>query len=217
MMRSVALVDDHTLLRQGLASLVNSFQGYKVVFEADNGKQFIEKMDPANAPEVVLLDINMPLMDGFQTATWLSQHHPSVKILALSMSDEEHVIIKMLESGAHGYILKNSTPDELQQALNAVITKGYYINDIVGTNLISSLSKSKKRGEDQFDIKVLNTRELEFIQLSCSELSYGEIAAKMNLSVKSMDFYKNNIEKKIGIKNRIALMKFALKNGIIKL
>jgi DNA-binding NarL/FixJ family response regulator len=216
-MRSVALVDDHKLLRQGLANLVNSFKGYKVAFEADNGKHLIEMLESSKVPDIVLMDINMPEMDGFEASSWLNEKYPMVKILALSMSDEEHVIVKMLQSGAHGYILKNSTPDELQQALDAVITKGYYINDVVGTNLIASLSKSGKKVEESFNLGLLNARELEFIQLSCTELSYGAIAEKMNLSVKSMDFYKNNIEKKIGIKNRIALMKFALKNGIIKL
>jgi two-component system, NarL family, invasion response regulator UvrY len=215
-MRSIALVDDHILLRQGLAGLVNSFEGYEVAFEADNGEQFIERLNTAKLLAAVLLDINMPGMDGFETASWLKENHPSIKVLALSMSDEEQVIIRMLQSGAHGYILKNTTPDELQQALDTVITKGYYINDVVGTNLIASLSKPKHE-EAEFDLKILNERELEFIRLSCTELSYGEIAGKMNLSVKSMDFYKNNIEKKIGIKNRIALMRFAIKNGIIKL
>jgi two-component system, NarL family, invasion response regulator UvrY len=195
---------------------VNSFEGYEVAFEADNGEQFIERLNTAKLPAAVLLDINMPGMDGFETASWLKENHPSIKVLALSMSDEEQVIIRMLQSGAHGYILKNTTPDELQQALDTVITKGYYINDVVGTNLIASLSKPKHE-EAEFDLKILNERELEFIRLSCTELSYGEIAGKMNLSVKSMDFYKNNIEKKIGIKNRIALMRFAIKNGIIKL
>jgi two-component system, NarL family, invasion response regulator UvrY len=215
-MRSIALVDDHTLLRQGLAGLVNSFEGYEVAFEADNGKQFIERLNTAKLPAAVLLDINMPGMDGFETASWLRANHPSIKILALSMSDEEQVIIRMLQSGAHGYILKNTTPDELQQALDTVITKGYYINDVLGTNLIASLSKPTHE-EAEVDLKILNDRELDFIRLSCTERSYGEIADKMNLSVKSMDFYKNNIEKKIGIKNRIALMRFAIKNGIIKL
>ncbi len=123
-MNAVALIDDHILLRQGLATLVNSFPGYKVAFEADNGQQLVEKMKMAHPPAAVLLDINMPLMDGFETASWLKQHHPGVKILALSMSDEEETIIKMLQCGAHGYVLKNTTPDELQHALDTVMKKG---------------------------------------------------------------------------------------------
>jgi DNA-binding NarL/FixJ family response regulator len=160
----------------------------------------------------------MPVMDGFETANWLKENHPYIKVLTLSMSDEEEIIVKMLKSGSHGYILKNATPKELKQALDAVLTKGFYINDIVGNNLISSLSKTEQsKREKNIDINILNERELEFIKLSCTDLTYSEIADKMNLSVKSMDFYKANIEKKIGIKNRISLVKFAVKHGIVKL
>lgn len=213
-MNAVALVDDHVLLRQGLASLVNSFEGYKVIFEADNGKQLIEKMKGADAPVAILLDINMPLMDGFETAAWLKKNHPSIKVLALSMSDEEDIIIKMLQAGAHGYVLKNTTPEELKTALDTVIAKGYYLNELVGMNMMQSMSKPQ---EQPIDLKTFTAKELQFIKLSCTELSYNEIADKMALSPKTIEFYKDNIERKIGIRNRISLVRFALKNGIVKL
>lgn len=215
-MNSVALVDDHVLLRQGLATLINSFPGYQVVFEADNGLECTRQMKEP-PPAAVLLDINMPQMDGFETAAWLRQHHPQVKILALSMSDEEETIIRMLQSGAHGYVLKNTTPAELKEALDTVIQKGYYLNDTLGVQVISSLNRGPARKEQPFDPGVLNERELMFIRLSCTERTYAEIAAEMSLSPKTMEFYKMNIEKKTGIKNRISLVLFALKNGIVKL
>lgn len=214
-MTPVALVDDHVLLRQGLANLVSTFDNYKVIMQSDNGKDFIEQLRTGPKPVVVLLDINMPGMNGFETAAWLKENHPSIKVLALSMSDEEDIVIKMLQSGAHGYILKNSTPQELREALDAVISKGYYINELVGNNLISNIGSP--RHERPFDLSILNDKELQFIQLSCTELSYKEIAAKMFLSVKTIEFYKNNVEKKTGIKNRIALFRFALKHQIVKL
>jgi two-component system, NarL family, invasion response regulator UvrY len=213
-MNPVALVDDHVLLRQGLATLVNSFPGYQVVFEADNGKQLIEKINAAELPVAILLDINMPVMDGFETALWLKKNHPGIKILALSMSDEEEIIIKMLQSGAHGYVLKNTTPDELKTALDAVISKGYYLNELVGMNVMHSMSKAP---EHVFDVKAFTAKEMQFIKLSCTELTYNEIADKMSLSPKTMEFYKDNIERKTGIRNRISLVRFALKNGIVKL
>lgn len=212
-MNNVALVDDHVLLRQGLAALVNSFEGYAVLFEADNGKQLMEKMN-SMSPMAILLDINMPLMDGFETALWLKKNHPDVKILALSMSDEEETIIKMLQSGAHGYVLKNTTPEELKHALDTVIAKGYYLNDLVGMNMMQSMSKPQ---EVAFDLKIFTAKEMQFIKLSCTEYTYGEIADKMALSPKTIEFYKDNIEKKTGIRNRISLVRFALKNGIVKL
>lgn len=213
-MNAVALVDDHVLLRQGLASLVNSFDGYHVIFEADNGKQLTERINGSELPRAILLDINMPLMDGFETAAWLRKNHPSVKILALSMSDEEETIIKMLQAGAHGYVLKNTTPEELKNALDTVIAKGYYLNELVGMNVIQSISKTQ---EQPFDIKTFTSKELQFIKLSCTEFTYNEIADKMALSPKTIEFYKDNIEKKTGIRNRISLVRFALKNGIVKL
>jgi two-component system, NarL family, invasion response regulator UvrY len=203
-------------LRQGLANLVNSFPGYTVMFEADNGRQFIEQVEAKTAPAAVLLDVNMPVMDGFATAAWIKEHLPQVKVLALSMMDDETAVIRMLQSGAHGYILKNTTPEELQEALDTVIKKGYYLNDTVGSNLIASMSKAPST-EPVVDLKALNEKELEFIRLCSTELSYGEIAREMCLSPKSMDFYKTNIEKKTGIKNRITLVLFALKHGLVKL
>lgn len=213
-MNTVALVDDHVLLRQGLAALVNSFEGYHVIFEADNGKELIGKISDSQIPVALLLDINMPLMDGFETAAWLKKNHPDIKILALSMSDEEETIIKMLQAGAHGYVLKNTTPGELKIALDTVIAKGYYLNELVGMNMMHSMSKPQ---EAVFDIKVLTAKELQFIKLSCTELTYSQIADKMALSPKTIEFYKDNLEKKTGIRNRISLVRFALKNGIVKL
>jgi two-component system invasion response regulator UvrY len=216
-MNSIALVDDHVLLRQGLANLVGSFDGYAVSFEADNGKDLVEKLQHSEIPAAVLLDINMPYMDGFETAVWLKKNHPSVKILALSMSDEEETIIKMLQAGAHGYVLKNTTPDELHRALDAVIEKGYYLNDALGANVIHTLTKPSAKPGESFDINILTEKELQFVKLSCTELTYNEIAREMFLSPKTIEFYKGNIERKTGIKNRVSLVLFALKHGIVKL
>lgn len=216
-MHSIALVDDHILLRQGLANLIQTFEGFEVLFEADNGMDLIDKLEGHN-PSAILLDINMPKMDGFKTAAWLKQNYPSVKILALSMSDEEETIIKMLKAGAHGYILKNTTPEDLRDGLEAVITKGYYLNDNLSVNVFNSLTHKNSKPDDRYvDISTFNKKEIQFIKLCCTELSYLEIADKMAISPKTIDFYKVNIEKKIGIKNRVSLALFALKHGIVKL
>lgn len=214
-MRSVALVDDHVLLRQGLAGLVKTFPGFTVCFEADNGKQFVQKLQQSDElPTAVLVDIHMPVMDGFATAAWLKKNHPDIKVLALSMSDEEDIIIKMLQSGAHGYILKNSTPEELQQALESVITKGFYMNDLLSVNLLNVVSK--KKTSNTTDTSDLNKREIEFLEWCATDLSFIEIADKMNLSVKTLDFYKRSIEKKTGASGRVSMVKFAIKSGIVQ-
>ena len=126
----VALVDDHVLLRNGLAGLVNSLDNYTVVFEADNGIDFQKKIKNGNVPDLVLMDINMPEMDGFATAQWLKQTYPLTKVLALSMYDNENSVIRMFKAGAKGYILKDSEPSELRAALDSIMTKGYYYSEL---------------------------------------------------------------------------------------
>ena len=116
----IALVDDHSLLRGSLATLINSFEGYEVAFEADNGKDFINLLQTNHSPDIVLLDITMPEMNGFETAAWIKKHLPSIKVLVLSMMDNETTIISMLKNGARGYILKDSKPDVFRQALNDI-------------------------------------------------------------------------------------------------
>src|SRR5689334_2924476 len=135
-MINVALVDDHALLRNGLANVINSFGEYKVVFEADNGKQFIERYKKNDKPEVVLMDITMPEMDGYETTKWIKNNAPDTKVLVLSMMDDDNAIIKMLQYGAKGYILKDSRPDVLRTALREVAEKGFYLNEVVSGKLM---------------------------------------------------------------------------------
>ena len=125
----VAIADDHTLLRKALGKLINSFDDYTVLFEADNGKEIKNKIAQHIVPDLVLLDVNMPEMDGFETAGWLNKNYPKIKMLALSMFSDEKTIIKMLRLGAKGYILKNIDPDELKNALDSVMKKNFYLSD----------------------------------------------------------------------------------------
>ena len=167
-MPSVALVDDHSLLRIGLAQLVQSL-GYEVPFEADDGKEFMEKLDKANLPDLVLMDINMPEMDGFETTQWLKQNHPDVKVLALSMYDNENSIIRMLKCGAKGYILKDSEPAELKAAIEDVMNKGYYYSDLVSGKLIHAINKIEDEGSDTNTLNNLNNRE------TCRVLDWNQL------------------------------------------
>ena len=210
----VALADDHILLRNGLAGLINSFDDYTVIFEADNGADFQKKIQKGNEPELVLMDINMPGMDGFATAEWLRQNYPLTKVLALSMYDNENSIIRMFKAGAKGYILKDSEPAELKTALDSIMQKGYYYSELVTGKLIHSINTSNQNGNGN-KTNQLNDRETEFLKLAATELTYKEIAEKMNLSPRTIDGYRDALFEKLELKSRVGLVLYAIKNGIV--
>lgn len=212
-MTKVALADDHILLRNGLASLIESFGDYKVLFQADNGKQFIEKLKPGLVPDLVLLDIKMPVMDGHETALWLQENYPDIKILSLSMYDDEHSIIKMFKAGARGYILKDCDPSELRAALHAIVSRGFYYSEMVTGNLIHSINE---KGGNQKNKSPLNARETEFLKLAATELTYKEIADKMSVSPRTIDGYRDGLFEKLNVKTRVGLVMYAIKNGIVR-
>lgn len=210
----VALVDDHVLLRNSLAGLVNSFDGYEVIFEADNGNFFIEKIKKHGEPDIVLLDINMPEMDGYATASWLQQNYPLVKVLALSMYDNENAIIRMFKSGTRGYVLKDCEPPELKAALDSVVKTGYYYSDLVTNRLVHSINKLNGENNDLKTTAQLNEKEITFLKMACTEMTYKEIADKMFLSPRTIDGYRDALFDKLGVTSRVGLVLFAIRNGI---
>lgn len=215
----IALVDDHKLFRDGLAELISGFSEYKIIIEADNGADFIQQLKTKVAPDIILLDINMKEMDGFETAEWLKENHPEIKILVLSMYENENAIIRMLKLGARGYVLKDIRKTELEQALASLVSKGYYYTDLVTGKLIHVLNTLEDGGPGQTvqEISTMNPRETEFLKWACTELTYKEIAEKMNLSVHTIDGYRDSLFEKLDVKSRIGLVLYAIKNKIVML
>jgi two-component system, NarL family, invasion response regulator UvrY len=213
-MTSIVLVDDHSLLRIGLAQLLQSI-GFTVVFEADDGKEFIDKLQRSTPPDVVLMDINMPVMDGFETTQWLKTNHPDIKVLALSMYDNESSIIRMLKCGAKGYILKDSEPAELKAAIDDLVNKGYYYSDLVSGKLIHAINKIEDEGSAMHTLVNLNERETDFLKWACTELTYKEIADKMFVSPRTIDGYRDALFEKLHLKTRVGLVMYAIKNGLV--
>ena len=206
----VVLVDDHILLRNGLKGLIDSFNNCTVLYEANNGKDYINKLKAEQIPDIVLMDINMPEMDGYETTLWVKNNHPEIKVLALSMYDNENAIIRMLRAGVKGYILKDCDPSELEYAINSIMTSGFYYTENVTGKLVSIVSK--KDSDDE-----LNEREITFLKLVCSELTYKEIADKMYKGVRTIDGYRDALFEKLNVKTRIGLVLYAIKNGIVSL
>jgi len=211
---TIALADDHVLLRKGLADLVTK-QGYSVLFQADNGEEFLEKLKTHTDPDIVLLDINMPKKDGYDTALWLKRNRPDIKVLALSMYDDENAIIRMLKNGARGYILKDAEPADLKAAMESVLTKGFHYSEMVTGKLIHTIHAMDEEDSDIKNTLGLNERELTFLKLAATELTYKEIAEKMNLSPRTIDGYRDELFEKLNIKSRVGLVLFAIKNGIV--
>jgi two-component system, NarL family, invasion response regulator UvrY len=210
----VGIVDDHSLLRKALAKLIGSFENYTVLFEGDNGKDLKTKITAQSViPDIILLDVNMPDMDGYETVRWIHKTHPQIKVLALSMFSDENTIIRMLRLGAKGYILKNIEPEELKQALDSIMQKDFYLSEYISGKIISGLHKDLGNPEDPI---VLNDKEKEFLRLVCSELSYKDIADKMFISPRTVDNYRNTLFEKLKVRTRVGLVMFAIKNSLIE-
>jgi DNA-binding NarL/FixJ family response regulator len=210
----IALVDDHTMFRKGLAMLINLFPGYKVLMDAANGRELIDQLDPDHLPDIVLLDIHMPVMDGYVTAAWLRDHHPEIRILALSTMDSDTTIIKMIRQGARGYILKDADPKELLVAFREILDRGFYYNEIVTRKVIQSLHQV---AQDAPAFPKLTDREMEFLRLACSEKNYQQIAQEMFVSERTVDGYRESLFKKFNVTNRVGLVLYAIKNGLVQL
>lgn len=213
----ISIVDDHAMLRKGLVALIDLFPDYKVLFDAANGKDFISKLKPPHIPDIVLLDINMPEMDGYATADWLRINHPDVKVLALSTMDTESAIIKMVRHGARGYILKDAEPDTLKLAFDEVVQKGYHFNDLITRKVMQSIRQLVNESSELHAFVKLTERELAFLKLACSEKSYHQIATEMFVSERTVDGYRDALFKKLGVSSRVGLVLYAVKNNLVKL
>lgn len=206
---SVVVVDDHILLSQAIGGLVEGFDRFEVLYTCKNGQELLDKFkNPKNIPDVVLMDVNMPILNGIETTAQLYEQYPDVKVLALSIEEDESVILKMLRAGAKGYLMKDVKKSELQAALLEVIQKGYYHTNTVAKVLVNSLSEKENA------LHSLKEREIEFIKHACTEKTYKEIADEMCLSPKTVEGYRNAIFEKLNLRNRTGLVIYAIRNKI---
>lgn len=216
-MKKIAIVDDQVMIRKALSVLINMFPGYEVMLDAADGKDLQRQLQPDNLPHIVLLDIVMPNMDGYETAGWLRDNHPDIKVLALSTMDSDAAIIKMIKQGAKGYVLKDADPAELKLAFDEVMRQGYFYNELITRKVMNSIHSLT---DDKSDLKAfakLTDRELQFLRLACSEKTYQQIAAEMFVSERTVDGYREALCKKLNLNTRVGLVMFAIRNNIVQL
>lgn len=205
----IALVDDHVVLRNSLGIMLEKIPGYEIVFEADNGLHLIKQLKENPIPDIILLDITMPGMDGGETARWLKQEYPDIKILVVTMLKSDPAIIQLIKKGARGYLLKDCEPPELITAINAVCETGYYYNE----HFTPGLKAQSLLHNDTS----LSTREITFLRWACTDLTHKEIAVEMQVSPRTIDGYRDSLFRKLNVSSRVGIVVFALKNGFVQL
>lgn len=207
----IGLVDDHQLFRKSVTLMLNSL-GFEVVVDAGNGKELQEKFSKLTTkPDIMLIDVEMPVMNGVETARWLKQTHPSVRLVALSMNDKEHIIMGMIRAGCCSYLLKDTAPEVLEYALREVYYKNYYNSEINNSNL------GKLVIENQNEFAVTYTeKEIEFLNLACTDLTYKQIGTKMKISERTVDGLRESLFTKLNVVSRTGMAMEGMRKGLIK-
>ena len=208
----IALVDDHALFRNGLKLLLDNIKNFKVVTESQNGKEFVDQLSPDNAPDVVLMDISMPVMNGIEAAKEATARVPGLKIIALSMFGEEDYYYEMINAGAKGFLLKNSDIKDVTEAIEQVAAGNSYFSQEVLYNVIRKFQPHK---EENFEAAMLSERELQVLQGICRGLSNQEIADALFLSKRTVDKHRSNLLSKTNSKNTANLIMYAIKAKLI--
>jgi len=212
-MTTVAIADDHRIFCDSLESLINDLEGFSVIWTAQDGNEAVKIMqDPGKTPAILLLDINMPGKNGIEVAEWLFQNNMPVHTLALTMENDDTSVIKMLQYGVKGYLLKSVSAEELFSALQSIVKYGFYYTPLITRQISRQISKKNTEA-----VPELKEREKELLQYMCTDLSYTEIAEKMFLSESTVDTYRARLFEKFNVKNRIGLLLKANAMGLVKL
>ncbi|HVM88217.1 MAG TPA: response regulator transcription factor [Puia sp.] len=209
----IALVDDHNLIRDALAVVINSFENCRVILTAANGKEFIENLQLHNVPDLLILDLNMPFMDGFETSKWVKNNYPEMQVLVLTMYDSELSLIRLLQSGVRGFLKKDIHPRELKSAIETTLKTGYYSGNATGKMV--NMLKNSDMNTPLVNTIILTENELNFLKLSATDKTYKEIATEMKISPRTVDNYRDSLFLKLNVKSRVGLVMYAIKNGVI--
>ncbi len=208
------IADDHTLFRKAMVTLISGFDCIESVKDAENGKELIAlvKQDP---PDLVIVDMQMPIMDGVEACEYLIPRYPNLKVIILSMHDSAQYILHMMEIGVHAFLLKNTEPEELEKAICSVTEKDFYHNDLVASVLRKNVIDKKSAIRPKFNPVELTEREREIMTLVCREMSNKEIGSKLGLSERTVENHRFRLMEKLNLKSVVGLVRFAYENGFI--
>ncbi|HTE28318.1 response regulator transcription factor [Flavitalea sp.] len=209
---TVALADDHVLLRNALAGLINDFGDCRVIIQASNGNELIEAIKNGQIPKVAILDLNMPDKNGYDTAKWLKENYPEIEVLMLTMYDSDLALIRLLQVGVKGFLKKDVHPSELKFAIKSVAEEGYYYSHNATGKLVNLFRKGKESSAMQK--AVLSEVEINFLKSCASEMTYKEIAQIMKLNPRAVDNLRDNLFTKLDVKSRVGLVMYAMKHGV---
>lgn len=220
MEHGIALVDDHHLVRSGIAATVNALGGYHVTIEAGNGRELIEQLQSggAVAPEIAIVDLNMPVMDGYATIAWLRRNAPGILPLALTFDAADEALVKAVRAGARGFLLKNTRPAVLKNALDSLVLTGFYYTDETHQTLLRhSETKAREEREHERILGQISQREMEFLILVCdpAEYTYEQMAERMGVHRRTVDNFRTSLFEKFNIRSKTGLVLFAMKWGIV--
>jgi len=213
----LAIADDQRLFLKGMRFIIDTFENIDLVIEAYNGQDLIDKLK-LNTPDVVLLDLKMPVMDGIETTKYLKIHYPDLKIILLSMHNDERLITYMMEIGANGYLLKDEEPEQVKEAIESVMEKDFFFNEYVSKALLKGVKGKNEPTPATISMRAadnLTKRELEVLQLICQECTTAEIASQLFISVRTVEGHRKNLLEKTGVRNMAGLVIYALKNKLV--
>ncbi len=210
----VAIADDHKIFRKGVIISLRHYSNIKFILEAENGQELLNGIQDVK-PDVILMDLRMPVKDGIETTKYISQHYPDIGVLVLTMHEDERFVVHLMENGANGYLLKSTDPAEIKKAISDVVEKGYYLNNFVNRILIKK-SQNKNRVVPSLKKEVeISEKEKEVIQYICLEFTSLEIGEKMGISARTVESIKERLMERFGLKNTAGLVFFAVKNYLI--
>ncbi len=210
----VAIADDHKIFRKGVILSLRNYHNINFILEAENGEELIKGIEKEQ-PDIVLMDLKMPVKDGIETTKYLNKHYPQIRILILTMFEDERFVGHLMDSGANGYLLKSTEPAEIKQAIMSVMETGFYLNNFVNRVLIKKNYAKQKFNPNLNSEIVISEREKEVLSLVCMEYTAQEIAQKMEISPRTVEAIKDRLMERFGVKNSVGLVFFAMKNSLI--